>query len=200
MHGFSHQIPIPSVPDTLELKARYVKRRRGHECYFFKKEYKYTLAKSIPPYTKISLLLTISSKSYNSYPKISTESAATVAFGQLHFKRTSSHWFFLDTLRIFCKRTVWKQPRMCVLNRRNSKSYRKSPEKHFCWSPLVSILKRIPIAIFIGTLQLNYFRKRNYLLFCTVYISILLCQRDQMQILGRAQEQNRLTSLVKSFA
>ena len=69
MHGFSHQFPIPSIPDTLELKAKYIKRRRGHGCYFIKKEeYKYTLGKSIPPYTKLSLLLTISSKNYNSYP------------------------------------------------------------------------------------------------------------------------------------
>ena len=83
MHGFSHQFPIPSIPDTLELKAKYIKRRRGHGCYFIKKEeYKYTLGKSIPPYTKLSLLLTISSKNYNSYPKISTKSAATVAFGR----------------------------------------------------------------------------------------------------------------------
>ena len=64
------------------------------------------------------------------------------------------------------------------LNRRSSKSCGKSPEKYFCWSPLVSIFKRIPIAIFIGTLQLNHFRKRHDLLFCTVYIYILLCQRD----------------------
>ena len=33
-------------------------------------------------------------------------------------------------------------------------------------------------AIFIRILQLNHFHKRHYLLFCTVYISILLCQRD----------------------
>ena len=83
MHEFSHQFPIASIPDTLELKAKYIKIRRGHGCYFIKKEeYKYTLGKSIPPYTKLSLLLTISSKNYNSYPKISTKSAATMAFGR----------------------------------------------------------------------------------------------------------------------
>ena len=83
IHGFSHQFPLASIPDTLELKVKYIKRRRGHECYFIKKEeYKYTLGKSIPPYTKLSLLLTISPKNYNSYPKISTKSAATVAFGR----------------------------------------------------------------------------------------------------------------------
>ena len=37
MHGFSHQYPIASIPDTLELKAKYIKRRRGHGCYFIKK-------------------------------------------------------------------------------------------------------------------------------------------------------------------
>ena len=83
----------------------------------------------------------------------------------------------------FYKRTLWKQPPMFVLNRRSFKNCVKSPEKH--------IFKQIPIAIFIGILQLNHFHKRHYLLFCTVYISILLCQR--------AQEQNWLTSLVKSF-
>ena len=83
MHGFSHQFPIASIPDTLELKAKYIKRRRGHGCYFIKKEeYKYTLGKSIPPYTKLSLLLKINSKNYNSYQKISTKSAATMAFGR----------------------------------------------------------------------------------------------------------------------
>ena len=81
--AFSHQFTIASIPDTLELKANHIKRRRGGGCNFIKKEeYKYTLGKSIPPYTKLSLLLTISSKNYNSYPKISTKSAATVAFGR----------------------------------------------------------------------------------------------------------------------
>ena len=61
----------------------YQKRRRGHGCYLIKKEsYEYILGKSIPTDRKISLLLTISSKNYNSYPKISTKSAATVAFGR----------------------------------------------------------------------------------------------------------------------
>ena len=70
----------------------------------------------------------------------------------------------------FYKRTLWKQPPMFVLNRRSFKNCVKSPEKH--------IFKQIPIAIFIGILQLNHFHKRHYLLFCTVYISILLCQRE----------------------
>ena len=83
MHGFSHQFPIASIPVTLELEVKYVKRRRGHGYYFVRKEeYKYTLDKSTPPYTKLSLLLTISSKNYNSYPKISTKSKATEAFGR----------------------------------------------------------------------------------------------------------------------
>ena len=83
MRGISHQFPIASIPHTLELKAKYIKRRRGYGCYFIKKEeHKYTLGKSIPSYTKLFLLLTISFKNYNSYPKISTKSAATVAFGR----------------------------------------------------------------------------------------------------------------------
>ena len=54
MHGFSHQFPIASIPDTFGLKAKYIKKRRGHGCHFIKKEeYKYTLGKSIPPYTKL---------------------------------------------------------------------------------------------------------------------------------------------------
>ena len=83
MHEFSHQFPIASIPDTLELKAKYIRRRRAHGCNFImKKEYKYTLGKSIPPFTKLSLFLTISSKNYNSYPKILTKSAATVPIGR----------------------------------------------------------------------------------------------------------------------
>ena len=83
MHSFSHQFSIALIPDTLELKAKYIKRRRGHGCNFIKKEeYKNTLRKGIPPYTKLSLFLIISCKNYNSYPKISTKSAATVAFGR----------------------------------------------------------------------------------------------------------------------
>ena len=74
-------------------------------------------------------------------------------------------------------RIFWKQPSMCVLNSGSSKSCGKSPEIHFYWSPLGSIFKRIPIGIFIGVLQLKHCRKRHYLLFCTVYISILLWQR-----------------------
>ena len=74
-------IPIATVPDTLELKAKYIKRRKGHGCNFIKKEeYKYTLDKIILPYTKPSLLLTISSKNCNSYPKIKKKSVANVAF------------------------------------------------------------------------------------------------------------------------
>ena len=82
MHSFSHQFPQASIPDTLELKAKYI-RRRGHGFDLIKKEqYKYTLGKIIPPYTKLSLFLTVSSKNYNSYTKISTKSAVTVAFGR----------------------------------------------------------------------------------------------------------------------
>ena len=52
-------------------------------CNFIKKvEYKYTFGKSIQSYTKLSLFLIISSKNYNSYPKVLTKSAATVAFGR----------------------------------------------------------------------------------------------------------------------
>ena len=59
LHGkciaFFHQFPVASIPDTLELKVKYIKRRRGHGYNFIKKEeYKYTLGKSIPPYTKLS--------------------------------------------------------------------------------------------------------------------------------------------------
>ena len=87
MHDFSHQFPIASIPDTLELKSNHVKRRRGHWCNFIKKkEFKYTSGKSIPINIKLSLLLTIDSKNYNSYPKISTKSAATVAFGRNVFQ------------------------------------------------------------------------------------------------------------------
>ena len=51
--------------------------------YFHQKvEYKYTIGKSIQPLIWLSLFLTIISKNYNIYPKISTESAATVAFGR----------------------------------------------------------------------------------------------------------------------
>ena len=101
MGTFFHQIPIlwyiltrgkymalpinfPSHQfQMLELKAKYIKRRRGHGCYFIKKEeYKYTLGNSIPPFTKLSLFLTINSKNYNSYPKISTKIAVIVEFGR----------------------------------------------------------------------------------------------------------------------
>ena len=101
--AFSHQFIIASIPDTPELKANHIKRRRGGGCNFIKKEgYKYTLGKSIPAYTKLSLLLTIGSKNYNSYPKISTKSAATVAFGRkvsegYSFKKDSqfNSYFFI---------------------------------------------------------------------------------------------------------
>ena len=53
-----------------------------------------------------------------------------------------------------------------------------SLEMHFCWSTLGSIFKWIPIFIFIGIVQLKHCCKRHYVLFCTVYISILLWQRD----------------------
>ena len=102
------------------------------------------------------------------------------------------HSFTLKGLRHICfpryfanipltaaSRIFWKQPSMCVLNSGSSKSCGKSPEIHFYWSPLGSIFKRIPIGIFIGILQLKHCRKRHYLLFCTVYISMLLWQRDR---------------------
>ena len=74
MHGFSHQFSIASIPDTLGVKEKYIKRKRGHECHFIKKEEcKYTLCKSIPPYKKLFLLLAISFKNYNSYSKMSTK-------------------------------------------------------------------------------------------------------------------------------
>ena len=95
MHGFSHQFSISPVPDTLELKAKYIKRRTGYGRNFIKKEeYKYTLGKTIQPHTKLSLFLTISFKNYNSYRKILTKSAATVPFDrkvseEYSFKRDS---------------------------------------------------------------------------------------------------------------
>ena len=52
-----------SIPDTLELKAKYIKRRRRHGCNSIKREkYKYILGKSIPSYTKMFLFSTIGSK------------------------------------------------------------------------------------------------------------------------------------------
>ena len=66
---------------------------------------------------------------------------------------------------------------MCVISG-SSKSCGKSPEIHCYWSLLGSIFKRIPIGIFIGIFPLKHCLKRHYLLFCTVYISILLWQRD----------------------
>ena len=91
MHGFSHQFPIASIPDTLELKAKHIKEEEGMDVISSKKRNTNntntdtntntnTLGKSMPPYTKLSLLLTISFKNYNSYPKISTKIAATVTF------------------------------------------------------------------------------------------------------------------------
>ena len=79
----SHQFTIASSPDKLELKANQIKRRIGGGCNFIKREEnKYTLGKSIPSNTRLSLLLTIDSKNYNSYPKISTKSPAIVAIGR----------------------------------------------------------------------------------------------------------------------
>ena len=92
-------------------------------------------------------------------------------------------WFpkyLANILLTAASRTLWKQPRMCVLSSGSSKSCGKSPGIHFCWSPPIlnlSIFKWIPMAIFIQILQLKYCRKRCYLLFRSVYISILLWQR-----------------------
>ena len=67
-----------------------------------KEEYKYTLGKSILPYTKLSLILIIGSKNYNSYPKLLRKSTATVAFGRkvsegYSFKKDSqfNSYFFI---------------------------------------------------------------------------------------------------------
>ena len=84
MLRFPHQFPI-----ALENAAQsIILREPGKLLPILSPKYgivyivQYTLNKSKPPYTTISLLLTISSKNYNSYPKISTKSAATVAFGR----------------------------------------------------------------------------------------------------------------------
>ena len=69
------------IPGTLELKAKYIKRRRENGCNFIKnKEYKYVLGKSMSPYTNLSLFLIIISKNYISHPKILMKCAATVVF------------------------------------------------------------------------------------------------------------------------
>ena len=42
------------IPDTLEFKDKYIKRKRGYRCNFIKnKEYKYILDKNMPPYTNL---------------------------------------------------------------------------------------------------------------------------------------------------
>ena len=71
---------FPSISHSINSRHAGTKRKIYQNRK--KKKYKYTLGNSIPPYAKLSLLLTISSKNYNSYPKISTKSAATVAFGR----------------------------------------------------------------------------------------------------------------------
>ena len=71
------------------------------------------------------------------------------------------HSFTLKGLRYFCfprilceywqvaaSETKRKETPMCVLNSRSSKSFWKSPENYFCWGPIGSIFKQIPIAIF----------------------------------------------------
>ena len=74
---------VNSFPGTLEFKAKYIKRRRGHGCNFIKREnYKYILSKSMPPFTNLSSFLIISTKNCISYPIILMKSAATVAFGR----------------------------------------------------------------------------------------------------------------------
>ena len=59
-----------SIVDTLEFKAKYIKRRKKPRCNLIKKEeYKYILGKSMSHYTNLSLFLIISSTNYISHPK-----------------------------------------------------------------------------------------------------------------------------------
>ena len=56
---------------------------RGHRCISLKKRNcKYILGKSMPPYINLSLFLINSSKNYISYPKKLIKSVATMAFGR----------------------------------------------------------------------------------------------------------------------
>ena len=59
-----------SILGTLQFKVKYIKTRRGHGCNFIKKEeYKYILAKSMPPFTNVSLFLMISPKKLHLPPR-----------------------------------------------------------------------------------------------------------------------------------
>ena len=89
---------------------------------------------------------------------------------------------------------------MCVLHSGSSKSCGKSPVIHFCWNPLESIFKRILIVIFIGIMQLEAlpYETLPTLLYC-IYFHTSMIKGSKMLILGRAQKQNRLISLVRSF-
>ena len=70
-----------SLPSTLEVKGKYIKRGRWNGCNFIKNEkYKHILGKIMPPYTNLSLFLIISSKNYIFYGKTLMKSAAIVAF------------------------------------------------------------------------------------------------------------------------
>ena len=110
MYGFSHSFPIASIPDTLELIAKYIKWKEGHGCYFIKKDkYKYKLDKSIQYYTKLFSFLIISLKSYNSYSKVSTKKAETMELGRkvsegYSFKKDSklNSYFSIAMLRCGC--------------------------------------------------------------------------------------------------
>ena len=63
-------------------------------------------------------------------------------------------------------------PKLRYLNSLFTNSCRKYPENHFSWSPLGSILKRIPIAIFREILpKYKHWCKKHGLLFCTVDIA-----------------------------
>ena len=74
--------------------------------------------------------------------------------------------------------TLWKQPRMCALDSRSSKSC-GNPLRMISASPLGSILKQIPTAIFTGILpKLKHWCKRHCLLFYAIDISMLPWQRD----------------------
>ena len=90
---------------------------------------------------------------------------------------------------------------MCILNSDSSKSCGKYPEIHFYWSPLGFIFERISIGNPIEfRFKLKYCCKRHYRLFYTVYISILLWQRDwKCWYWVGPRNKTRLSSLVKSF-
>ena len=76
---------FPSISHSINsrhagTKSKIYQKKKRAWILFHQKRGIQTLDKSILPYTKLSLLLTITSKNYNSYPKTSTKSAATVTF------------------------------------------------------------------------------------------------------------------------